>query len=198
MTNEWEPINDSLQELEAKGLTQHRGAKALPAEVKQAQETRNKLETTIGHIKKAMLQESFKIVQKGLKYIVSKDPVDETHLQASLEVLDPYTELNIKGVQELETLIKEKLTIIDQLKQWQAGYNSPVNWPRAYARVMEYSRRGDFDNAIQLAAAALGQQGNSHGLLEAGEWSIKQARDYLESSPISADQINSNCRQNYI
>jgi len=191
MTGKWETVHDSLNELKRKHLSQHRGLQEISVEVTKAKHKRTNLEAAIAQIKAAMLLEKFKTVQNRLQYMVAEDPNDEMRLQASLEVVDPYTGLKVKGQQELSSLVAEKLAVFNTLRQWQTNCQPPVNWQIVRARMMGLADGGNFVSAIRLGQSVKGENDEHQGMLQTTSWSWGHVREYLATPPLPREQLNS-------
>ncbi|MBN1993907.1 MAG: hypothetical protein JW953_14500 [Anaerolineae bacterium] len=190
MTGHWETIEDSFQELEQRGLAQHRGLKELPKEIETAKRQRADLETAVAQIKEAMAQENFQIVQDRLIYMHTQDPADESQLLAGLEVIDPYTGLTIRGYRALVGVITEKLTVMQMLNKWQASCRPAVDWEAVRAKMTEWANSGDFAPAIELGRAVTSDNDKHQEVFQDGTWSLGHVLQYLETPPLTLEQIN--------
>ena len=190
MTGRWETLDDGLKELALRGISQHRGAQDLPAEVERAKTKRLNMETAVAQLKEAIAQEAYQVAQDRLQYMRSQDPADETQLQSTLEVVDPYTGLTIKGHRELAAAITEKLAVVEKLKEWRASCKPPVDWKITRLKMTELANSGAFSTAIELGLAVTGQSDKHQAFFQDDSWSLGHLRQYLERPPLSQDQLN--------
>jgi hypothetical protein len=196
VTGKWSTVDDNLQEFELKGWGQHRGVKNLRDEVEQAKQKRLDVETAMQQIKQGMAQEEFRLVQQRLADLLSYDPADETQLRANFEVIDPYTGHKIKGQQELEQLIAEKLTVVDKLNQWQAKGQPAANWPIVKSKILKLASQGDFQAAIELAQSTVGQNTNHAESSQNEIWPLEHLKQHLQTFPATPDMLNSHYAKN--
>lgn len=193
-TGKWGSIEDTLQELKLKGWSEHRGLRDLSEEVAEAKQRRANLESLVEQINEAVAQEQFNTAQEHLAAMLARDPDDETQLQANLEVVDPYTNQKIVGRDEIEQLIAAKLVLADEVRQWQAQSQPVINWLIVRSRITKLTEQGEFKPAVELARAALGQN-NQHPIFKDRAWSLEHYRQYLETFPVTPEQLNSRFAQ---
>lgn len=196
VTGKWEVLDDGLKELELKGWHQHRGVKDLPADIEKAKRQRSNLEVAVEQVKQAITQEKFRLVQDRLAYMTTADPEDQTQLRGSLEVVDPYTGQTITGQETLEPLIGAKLAALDKLSIWQEGGKPAINWLIIRSKISKLANRGEFQAAIELAQAALGQNDDHPTLARDEVWSLERLRKHLDTFPLVEADLNSRYAKN--
>ncbi len=191
VTGIWDKANDSMQELELKGWGQHRGVLALAEEIDKAKRKRLNVETAIKQLEAAVAKEDFKLAQDRLAYILNEDPTDETQLQASLEVTDPYTKDKFKDCQEMQDVITQKLVIVEKLSDWEAQGQQSINWPIVRTKISRFADQGNFKSALEMALAAIGQN-DGHSMFQQNNiWSLKHLKQHLETFPLESVELNS-------
>jgi len=191
MTGEWESIDDSLQEVEQMGLSEHRGLKGLAGEVQRAKNRRAGLESVVKQIKDAVAEEEFNTIQERMEHMAKVDPTDETRLRSTLEVVDPYTNLRVKGHRELGSVISEKLTVLKELTQWREDGKPAVDWQAAHSKIAEFTNSGAFADAIGLCQAVAESNDTHQPILNEESWSLGHRLQFLKTPPISREHINS-------
>lgn len=196
VTGQWDALEDGLKELELKGWHQHRGVKDLPADIEKARRQRLNMEVAVEQVKQAMAQEKFRLVQDRLDYMTTADPEDETLLRGTLEVVDPYTGQTITGQEALEPLIGAKLAALDKLSIWQEGGKPAINWLIVRSKIAKLANRGEFQAAIELAQAALGQNDDHPALVRDEVWSLERLRQHLDTFPLAEADLNSRYAKN--
>ncbi|GAB4428119.1 MAG: hypothetical protein Fur0044_25900 [Anaerolineae bacterium] len=196
VSGQWDAVEDGLKELELKGWHQHRGVQDLPAEIEKAKRQRSNMEVAVEQVKQAMAQEKFRLVLDRLAYMATADPDDETHLRETLEVVDPYTGQTITGQESLEPLVGAKLAALDKLSIWQEGGQPAINWLIIRSKIAKLANRGDFQAAVELAQAALGQNDDHPALVRDEVWSLERLRQHLDAFPLAEAELNSRYARN--
>jgi len=190
-TGEWEPIEDSLEELKYSHLIEHRELSGLRDEVAKAKHRRNTAESRIGELCTAFQNEEFQLVLEHIQIFCDEDPEDETTLGFALTVTDSYTKRKVSGIQSVQSSVDAKINILNQLLNWVGAAQQGVQWEVAQAKVLEHAHRGSFSRAKELLLALLGDGDKHQTLLNERTWSLGHLYKYYCNVPLAPSEINS-------
>lgn len=192
-TGEWDPIDDSLGNINELEFSNHRGVQNIKKEVESAKKMRQDADEIIQEIKSAFQLEDFQKVNSGLAKLKLSDPAGTMMLLESIEVADPFTGKSITGQSDISKAIKSKESILHRINSWLEKQSPVVEISDIEETIKNYSAEGDFERAIGLAKAVISEE-NLH--VEYGfnktQWSWGHARRVLKEKIVSDDEINSN------
>lgn len=149
-TGEWEPVDDSIEEIKKLKLYEHRGIQDIKDEIKKAKDQRQDANLLVKKLEDDFTAENFADVLDGIEKLRNNDPAGTMMVLDSLKIRDPFTLVAIIGVHDLERVTEEKVSLLKKIKEWYQNQKPIVDIDRIHQTIQENKNLGNFDKAINI------------------------------------------------